>query len=233
MNKSALKRLDRFFQGLEVDKVGVVRLEDYRDTPLWDDAAKLLPGSKSAVVMALEVFPEVVQFLSSKSLVGEMALRDLQRRSVEVVNGRLDWEAYRVVKELHREGFSGLALTAGGAPYDSRFVEGAIAYGRAAEVAGMGVTGWHSMLITPEYGPRVRLAMVLTDAPLQPLTWTAGDLPCPECGGACVKVCPVKAIERPGEGEHSKINRYACRTYLEATVSCAECLRVCPAGRKS
>jgi epoxyqueuosine reductase QueG len=232
MKKGALARLDRFLQNLEVDKVGVVSLEDHKDTPLWRDAGKLLPNAKAVIVLALEVFPEVVKYLSSKRLVGEMALRDLYGRNMEVVNGRLDWEAYRTVKKLHDEGFSGLSLTAGGAPYESRFVEGPISYVQAAQAAGLGVIGWHSMLITPEYGTRVRLALVLTDAPLSSRTGAVGESPCPACGGACVKICPAKAIARPRKGEQWNMNKYACSTYLAATASCAECLRVCPAGKK-
>jgi epoxyqueuosine reductase QueG len=232
MKKSGLTASDRHIRDMEVDMTGVVSLEDCKDTPLWHDARELLPGSRSVVVMALEVFPEVVKFLVSKRLVGEMALHDLQRRNVEVVNGRLDWEAYRLVKKLHSEGFSGLPLTAGGAPYDRRFVEGAISYVHAARAAGMGVIGWHSMLITPEYGARVKLAMVLTSAPLAPRVLSPGENPCARCGGACIRICPAKALAKPRKGEQWNINKYACSTYLEATVSCAECLRVCPAGRK-
>lgn len=231
MNESV--GVDRLLQDLEVDSVGVVRLEDHKDTPLWHDARKLLPNSQSVVVMALEVFPEIIKHLSSKRLVGELALRDLYGRNMEVVNGRLDWEAYRVVKKLHEMGYSGLPLTAGGAPYDSRFVEGAISYVQAAQAAGLGNVGWHSMLITPDYGARVRLAMVTTDAPLAPHRLDPGNLPCPTCNGACVKICPAKAIARPRKGELWSINKYACSTYLQATVSCAECLRVCPAGKKA
>ena len=233
MKKNTLTELDQFIQSLEVDKVGVLSLEGLKDTSFRHNAVKLLPGTKSVIVLALEVFSEVVKYLTSKQLVGEMALRDLQRRNEETVNGLLDWEAYRIVKKLHKEGFSGLPLPAGGAPYDSRFVEGVISYVHAAQAAGMGVIGWHSMLITPEYGARVRLAMVLTDAPLAPRISAAGEFPCPACGGACIKICPVKAIPKPRKAERWNINKYACSTYLEATISCAECLRVCPAGKKS
>jgi epoxyqueuosine reductase QueG len=88
------------------------------------------------------------------------------------------------------------------------------------------------MLITPEYGSRVRLALVLTDAPFKPGNIESVELPCIKCGGACIKICPVKAIAKPRKGEQWNINKYACNTYLEATAGCAECLRVCPAGKK-
>ncbi len=222
---------DSILENVYVDKVGVIRLDDHVDTPVWRRARELLPGSKSVIVLALEVFSEVVKYLSSKRQIGEMSLRDLFIRNLEVVDGQLDWEAYRIVKKLHGMGFSGLSLTAGGAPYDSRFLGGSLSYVPVAQLAGLGVVGWHSMLITPEYGARVRLALVLTDAPLEPRTLEAGDIPCIECGGACIRVCPVKAIGKPQKGEQYRIDKYACSTYLEATASCSECLKVCPAGR--
>ncbi len=233
MDNSVEEKLDRLLEDVEVDRIGVVSLEDYKDTPVWQQARDLLPGTRSIVVLALEVFPEVVKYLTSKKQVGETALRDLFKRNMEVINGRIDWEAYRVVKKLHSLGFSGLSLPAGGAPYDSRFLEGALSYVDVARTAGFGVKGWHSMLITPEYGARVRLALILTDAPLKPVTLAAGETPCVKCGGACIKICPVKAIAKPRKGEDYSINKYACSTYLDATVSCAECLKVCPAGRMS
>ena len=87
------------------------------------------------------------------------------------------------------------------------------------------------MLITPEYGARVRLALILNDAPLESNILVAGDMPCIKCGGACIKICPVKAIAKPQKTGQFNINKYACSTYLDATLGCAECLRVCPAGR--
>ena len=69
MEKGAAAKLGQLLETVEVDKIGVVRLEDFRDTLLWDGARKLLPGTKSIIVLALEVFPEVVKYLTSKSQV--------------------------------------------------------------------------------------------------------------------------------------------------------------------
>ena len=159
---------NKFLSNIEVDKVGVISLEDYRDSKAWQQARNLLPESKSVVVLALEIFPEVIKHLSSKNLIGEIALRDLFSRNIEIINARIDWEAHKIVKKLHTLGYSALCLPAGGAPLESRFLEGAFSYKHAAHAAGLGVIGWHSMLITPEYGTRVRLAVILTNAQLKP-----------------------------------------------------------------
>lgn len=233
MAKATAAELGHLFEDIETDKIGVVRLDDWRDTPLWPKVQNLLPGAESIVVLAQEVFPEVVKHLTPKVLVGEMALRDLYNRNSEIIGGHLDWEAYKMVKRLHRQGFKGLPLPACGSPYEARFLESPLSYGHAAQAAGLGVLGWHSMLITPEYGPRVRLACVITDALLKPSAPSSDELPCAKCDGACIKICPVTAITKPQGSETCSIDKYACSTYLNASGNCAQCLKVCPVGKMS
>lgn len=233
MVKRTDEKLVNLLEDIEVDKLGIVRLEDWQGTPLWDKARKLLPGAKSAIVLAMEVFPEVVDHLTSKVQVGELALRDLYRRNEEMVNGLLNWEAYKIVKRLHEQGFQGVPLPASEGPYDGRFLEGPLSYKHLAQAAGLGVLGWHSLLITLEYGPRVRLACVITNAPLAPSPPTDAETPCSKCKGACVKVCPAGAIIEPQKSKPYHVDKYACNAYLSASGLCAECLKVCPAGRKS
>lgn len=73
--------------------------------------------------------------------------------------------------------------------------QGSLLLRQAAAAAGLGTLGLNEMILTPEYGPRVFLAGVLTDAAVdcgQPLE----DELCPgldECG-RCAEVCPVAAI---------------------------------------
>jgi hypothetical protein len=73
MTKTATEELKDILEGLDVDKTGVVSLEDGKDTPLQFVAQKLLPGAKSLVVLAREVFPEVIRHLTSRVQVGELA----------------------------------------------------------------------------------------------------------------------------------------------------------------
>jgi epoxyqueuosine reductase len=215
----------------DIDKTGIVRLEDWKDTPVYEKAGELLPGAKSVIALALEVLPETIKFLAPKRTVGELRTNDFYNRNIELVNGRLDWETYKMVKRLHRYGYKGLSLTASGAPFDLRFIEPALPYKKAAGLAGMGTIGWHSMLLTPEYGPRVRLACVVTDAPLEPTVATDMSDPCTKCGGACIKICPVKAIKQPEAGGDNNVDKYACSNYLAAAGGCSQCLKVCPAGK--
>jgi len=233
MTTNANKELDNLLKGLKVDKFGIINLDDWKGTQLWNDAQKLLPGSKSIMVLAMELFIETVNQVTSKAIVGDLALRELYLANSDVIDGLLDWEGYKMVKKLHAQGFKGLLLPAKGGPYDARFLEGPLSYKHLAEAAGLGTIGWHSLLITPEYGARVRLACIITDAPFTSTAPLKMESPCPKCGGACIKICPVKAIARPKAGESYNLDKYACCSYYTASGMCAECLRVCPAGRAS
>jgi len=233
MVKKNVESLDNLLKNVGADGIGVVNLDDCKDAPLQDGARRLLPGAKSIVVLAMEVFAETVSQATSKALIGDMALRDLYVANSGVIDGLLDWEGYKLVKELHARGYKGLLLPAGGAPYDARFLEGPLSYKHLAKAAGMGILGWNSLLLTPDYGARVRLAAVLTNAPFTGSAPLTMENPCIKCGGACVRICPVKAITRPENGEDYRIDRYACSSYSNASGMCAECLRVCPAGRAS
>lgn len=67
----------------------------------------------------------------------------------------------------------------------------------AAVEAGLGTLGLNQMLLTPQYGPRVFLAGLMTDWKLEPDAPLDGEL-CPgleECG-RCAAICPEQAIPR-------------------------------------
>ena len=225
--KEKATALDNIFDGTEVDEIGVVRLKAWKDTPLWKRARRLLPTAEAVIVLALEVFPEVVEHQTSQARVGGGTLRDLYNRNAELVSGEIDWEAYKIVKKLHTLGYKGLPKPASGGPFDSRFLKSALSYKEVACAAGLGVLGWHSMLITPVYGPRIRLSCVITDAPLEPTSSSNTKPPCVECDGACIKICPVSAIEKPQDNEAYRINKYTCNNYCTAAGGCSECMKVC------
>jgi len=231
MTKGNTSELHSILGNVIIDKIGTASLDEWQGTPFCEQARKLLPEAKSVIVMAMEVFSETVKQTTSKALVGDLTLRDLYTANCDVVDGILDWEGYKLVKQLHKKGYKALLLPAGGSPYDARFLNGPLSYKGIAVAAGIGISGWHSLLITPEYGARVRLACIITDAPF-PSTATAGlKNPCPECGGACIKICPAGAIKKPSDGESYNIDKHACSNYYTASGACAECLKVCPAGR--
>ncbi len=75
------------------------------------------------------------------------------------------------------------------------FIErGGIFLKDAAAIAGLGCIGKNNMLVTPEFGPRVRLRAMLAFEAL-PVTEPADFDPCHGCSLPCRKACPQKALD--------------------------------------
>ncbi len=214
---------------LEVDAFGVASVADLAERRLREQVLALLPGARSIVVLAMEVFPEVLDHSRPDKAVGEASPRDMLAPHMDFLNGRLTKAAYDVAKLSRSEGFRALPMPAANHPTDQRYLTPVLSYKHAAEAAGLGTIGWHSLLVTPRFGPRVRLACVLTEAELKPTPRLSEDL-CTGCG-ECIEACPSRALGEPPDGVPYAINKFACSVFRSGAGSCAECMRVCTVGR--
>ncbi len=226
MESTTLKDL---LSTLEVNAVGIASLAEWKGTKLEETALKLLPQARSVVVFAVEVYPEILDLTSPGKMMGVASLNDLLDSNTNFLSGRLTKVAYDVAKASHSIGLKALPLPAVGCPLDRRFWEAVFSYKHAAQAAGLGKIGWHSLLITPNFGPRVRLSCCLTEAELEP-TKVSVTLNCDSCG-ICVDSCPAGALVKPQTSEQYAINKFACCSFRTASGGCSECMRVCPAGR--
>jgi epoxyqueuosine reductase QueG len=217
---------DRF----EMDLVGAIALGDAGSAELEERVHCLLPNARSVVVFAKEIYREVVDLLRAGNEAGEAHGGDLLPMHSEYLNGRLNRAVHESAGYFRRQGYSSLPLSAIAAT-DQRFQEGLLSYKHVAEYAGMGSIGWHSMLITEQFGPRVRLACFLTEAPLESPSRTF-KASCSGCG-ACIEICPAKALKAPGNGEAYSMNKFACRTYRQAGMTCSVCMKVCDEALRS
>ncbi len=110
----------------------------------------------------------------------------------------------------------------------------------AATSAGLGWIGKSGLLISPEFGPRLSLATVLTDAPLK--TGTPMEFSrCGECR-LCLEFCPSEAITGQ-EWSRSEpfvelVRSEKCASHkkkarrLKGKPNCGLCINICPYGRK-
>ncbi|HSL96700.1 MAG TPA: GNAT family N-acetyltransferase, partial [Thermoleophilia bacterium] len=85
-----------------------------------------------------------------------------------------------------------LGLGALSAPYQIEY--GGLFLKDAAVLAGLGVIGRNNLLITPQYGPRIRLRGLFVEAELEPTAALTGFDPCGPCDGPCHKACPKDAF---------------------------------------
>ena len=112
--------------------------------------------------------------------------------------------------------------------------------------AGLGEYGRNQMVLTPEFGPRVRFSKIFTSLPL------SADNPKPlglknycEICTKCADACPPKALPfgGPSEEQHNRstikgvkkwsANCEKCFGYwAKLKTDCAICMRVCPFNRR-
>lgn len=117
---------------------------------------------------------------------------------------------------------------------------GLVLFPPLAQNAGIGWIGKHGLLITPEFGPRVRLAAVYTNIENLPLTnsnehgWISDY--CDICG-ICIKQCPPNAIlDAPilhESGQITCIEQRECFEYFVQYYGCSVCIKVCPFSKSA
>ncbi len=224
--------LKRIFPELEVDLVGVASLAQWKGTKLEETALTLLPGARSVVVFSMEIMREILDLASPTRIQGAASTNDLLNTDAQYLSGRLTRAAYDFARAMRIAGYKALPLPARDCPTDDRFMMAVFSYKHAAQAAGLGKLGWHSLLIAPEYGPRMRLGVCLTGAELEPTGESRVVFNCEPCR-KCIDICPAGAIKEPASGEPYRIDKFACNAYRSASGGCSECMRICPPGMKS
>lgn len=91
----------------------------------------------------------------------------------------------------------------------------------AGVAAGVGEIGWSKVFLTRKFGPRVRLAAIITDAVLEPDPLIEPGSICDRCM-ICVEGCPSHAIPHRKENQTVKI-RIADKEYEWGDVDMGRC----------
>ena len=155
------------------------------------------------------------------------------------VNAFLDRCALRCVIELQRYGKNAVAIPASQTT-NTAAIAGDFPHKTAAHRAGLGFIGRNALFISYRFGPRVRLATVLTDLEMEGAAVAA-----PLCGScrACVRACPCGAIVgnewSPGIARDALVDAALCSYYMKEKYRmigrgsvCGICAAVCPFGSK-
>jgi epoxyqueuosine reductase QueG len=167
-----------------------------------------------------------------------VALIAYRSHSYDILNIRLNQIASQLASLLQREGHRALPVAAAERA-NGEDLYGLLSHKLAAHLAGLGWISKSCLLVTPEVGPRVRWASILTDAPLE-----TGQPMAEQCGTCmvCVDACPSHAFTgrnfRPDEPRKARYDAYKCHVYLQWRKEqidvrvCGMCVYVCPYGRK-
>lgn len=161
----------------------------------------------------------------------------LHKETYDTANRTLDSLAFNLTRFLNRLGEASYFFTRDG--FGSlRLLKdrpmAAFNHITAAKYAGLGTVGVNNCLLTPEFGPRVRLVSVFTSAVLESDPMQEKEL-CIKCG-ACVKCCPVNALEMIEDRVKGYFILTPCLDrHIELSHNkaypCGICTKVCPIGK--
>ena len=226
---------------------GVVSADELAKVPFppnrcLDVPDGFLPGARSVIVMGMHIW-DPMQNAVVTSVLPDGAI------PFDDVPGSQYYNMYYEITEARAHRFAETVREAGYRTAVTHFVHAKA----AATMAGLGWVGKQTLVLTPELGPHVRWACVVTDAVLpydEPFTQ---DL-CAGCDDLCIKACPTQAIiPGPSKGVEpgKKVDFWKCIVPQEMLADpnkawqkwaghysergsheCLICLDACPVGRE-
>ncbi|MHA1265478.1 MAG: hypothetical protein ACTSRS_09610 [Candidatus Helarchaeota archaeon] len=176
---------------LGMDLVGVTDLERLQYTPaqLRTRATDYLPKAQAVVVVGAKI-PEgsVENWARTPS--------SYQYYGYALLNKELGRAAYHISKLIEKAGYRCFPIVPTGHSknWDHRAQLGEFSHRHAAVAAGLGEFGYNRLVITPEFGNRVRFCSIITEAPLSPDPMYNGPPLCDRCR-KCVKACPGQCLD--------------------------------------
>lgn len=202
--------------------VGVAPVERFAEAPPGHQPQDLLPEARAVVAMAFRLVDRLLEGLPNS--------RPMYTENFHYVNAEMGLGTTRIARFLLRQGFATIPIYYSSRemriPSPKRFFD-EFSLRHAAEKAGLGKIGRNQLLLTPQFGPRVRLSAVITSAELTPDPLLASVMCEPErCKWRCVVHCPSGALKRDGAMDKELCNRYMFETldYLR----CGMCVASCP-----
>lgn len=195
MSPNLKQDLARYAFERGADSVGVADVAAYSAvTESGQVPDYLCEGMKSIVVVTKHL------------LTGAMALQDVATQSTNshLALDSAEETAWEIAEWLEDRGHCALPVSGEYADLDLKWTgAGLLDLKWTAEFAGLGHVGLNLNFLTPEYGSRVYLGALITDAELEPDAPLDRDL-CPglRCG-RCAVICPPKAIPLKASKEES------------------------------
>jgi epoxyqueuosine reductase QueG len=201
MNASELKSKAK---ALGADLVGVASRQAWEQLPREQNPLSIMPSCQSVIVLGRKIlrgaFRGVEEGTNFSSTYGHYGANWHEFTFFP----RLSFNLALILEE---EGYEAVPMS-GGTPAGEPGQGVADKQGNVrldihflAEAAGLGSMGKGGFFLSPEYGHRQRLALILTDMPLQ------GEQPlkldfCQDCR-ACIEACPLGAYSENPDGSYS------------------------------
>lgn len=196
LTKEALR--DYALNVANVDKIGVANIERFDNAPPDMHPRNIMPGCRSVVVFLKRIVRGTCRGVDEGTHWPSYHIF-----SYPGLSGMLGKAGYRLSRFIEQYGYDATQASAkatsrefgpaGPPPQPGQpVVDVVLHYRIAATLAGLGEIGWSKVFMTPEFGPRQRLGVILTNAELEPDPIVTGVL-CDRCK-RCVAECPAGAV---------------------------------------
>lgn len=234
--------------------IGIAPVDRFQGAPRGHHPAEIVKGARTVISFAIPLVEQVADwgemFRDSEILEPDLRKTMLQdylysEVNYNFINDRLNQVALRLTLFLQAEGFRSTTFPATFGPAYKHFHDkmpgwmGLFSQRHAAVRAGLGEFGLNNVVVTPEYGPRVRFNSVITQAPLavSPLLQEkaclgSGCSLCVErCGGQALSLLPSFDDREVWLNPVSRTDMPLCREKRKEVFCYGRCLQVCPVGR--
>lgn len=213
------KKVKEIMISLGADLCGIASIDRFGDAPEGYHPSDVFPACKSVISFGCR-FP--IGTLLCNSHTPYTLVRN-------TITPKMDMIALNFCVEMERHGIVCVPIQTNGSEWDAKTNRwrSTISQKHAAQAAGLGTIGRHSLLITPEFGSMVWMGAVLCSEEFE-----ADELKEPICNNCnlCVEACPVGALD------NSEVNQQVCWDYAFGddeekqvwSISCHKCRDVCP-----
>jgi ferredoxin len=195
--------------GIGADKIGVAEAEKLINPPqqMDFDPNLYVEGAKSVLSICL-AYPSSAFGLDGKDM---FTFGTSFGATHNAMKTEICAMCLKMIKFLEKRGYNA-ALVGPDAPYGEGAKLGGFFHPyiqrNIATLAGLGEEGVANLFLTPEFGPRVMLAAVITDAEMEPDGPKLVNKVCRKCN-ACVDACLVSAINKENYPPYN-FNRNRC-----------------------
>jgi len=213
---------------LGIDLIGFGRSTDI------DDVQKVGPDSfdfPSMISMAVQLPLEAVKEARDEPSIS-------LRESYKVANKKMMGASKAIAEKLAAAGYQSRVIHPAERP-DAENLKGPLSLKAVARSCGLGWIGKNGLLVTKEFGPRVRTITILTDMPFDGTVEKMKN----ECGECreCIDNCALKVLKhqtfqdrppsRDGTIDWVKCGRFEARLIGDGSVpekACGKCIAYCP-----
>jgi len=233
---------------------GIASVDRFQGAPRGHHPAEIVRGARAVITFAIPLVEQAAdweELFTDSEIVGpdirKKILQDYLYTEVNYnfINARLDQIAHRLAVFLQARGYRSMLFPATFGPAYREYHDmmpgwmGLFSQRHAAVRAGLGEFGLNNVVVSPQYGPRVRFNSVITQAPLtaSPLLQEKVCLGT-DCG-LCVEMCGGQALSLMRSFDEcavwlnpvSRTDMPLCRKMRREVFCYGRCLQVCPVGR--